>query len=177
MSMFCRPECDAARLLRSINHRPACDPERNATHRRMSWLDAIRDGLRTALVLATLVLLAGCAEKRNHAEPTPAASSPALPSSAAREPLPPGVSEACRSICEPSHVLKCKNADQCLVECVRAGTETPCNAEFQAFYRCLVPQPAHNWECAEDGIAAIKPGLCDEQQERAVQCMEAKAPR
>jgi hypothetical protein len=143
----------------------------------MSGFDPVRDGLRTAFALATLVLLAGCPEKRSQAEPAPTASSPASASSAAREPLPPAVSELCRSICERSQVLKCKNADQCLVECVTTGTETPCNAEFQAFYRCLVPQPAQNWECAEDGIAAIKPGLCDEQQERALQCMEAKVPR
>lgn len=86
-----------------------------------------------------------------------------------------GVPEACGHICERSRALKCQNADGCLVDCVAAGTGTPCNAEFQAFYRCLTPQPAHNWECAEDGIAAIKPGFCDEQQERVVRCMEAKA--
>lgn len=87
------------------------------------------------------------------------------------------VPEACGSICERSQVLKCQNANRCLVDCVAAGTGTPCNAEFQAFYRCLMPQPVHNWECADDGIAAIKPGFCEEQQERAVQCMEAKAQR
>ena len=87
------------------------------------------------------------------------------------------VPEACGSICERSQVLKCQNANGCLVDCVAAGTGTPCNAEFQAFYRCLMPQPVHKWDCADDGIAAIKPGFCEGQQERAVQCMEAKAQR
>jgi hypothetical protein len=145
----------------------------------MLGFDSFRDGLRTAFAFGSIALLAGCPEKRSQAEPAPAANSTATAatSSVPRAPLPLAVTEACTSICERSKVLKCKNADECLGECVTAATGTPCNAEFQAFYRCLVPQPAHNWECAEDGIAAIKPGLCDEQQERAIQCMEAKAPR
>jgi hypothetical protein len=44
-----------------------------------------------------------------------------------------------------------------------------------AFYQCLVPQPIKNWECDEEGVAAIKPGICDKEQERAIQCMQAKA--
>jgi hypothetical protein len=144
----------------------------------MPGFDSIHDGVRTAFVLATLVLLAGCPENRSHAEPAPAASLPAVaPSATALEPPSSGISDVCRSICERSHVLKCKNADQCLAECVTGGTQNPCSAEFQNFYRCLVPQAVENWECAEDGIAAIKPGRCDEEQERAVKCIEAKAPR
>lgn len=81
----------------------------------------------------------------------------------------------CSSICERSRVLRCPRADDCIPNCVGAAAGTPCNAEFQAFYRCLVPQPIKNWECAEDGVAAIKPGFCEKEQENAVRCMEAKA--
>lgn len=45
------------------------------------------------------------------------------------------------------------------------------------FYACLEKQPTKNWECGEDGVAAIKPGFCDGEQGSAVHCMEAKISR
>lgn len=81
----------------------------------------------------------------------------------------------CAKICEHSSVLHCKNADQCALNCVAAATGTPCNDEFRAFYQCLVTQPAANWECSEDGVAAVREGFCDKPQERAITCMDQKA--
>lgn len=129
--------------------------------------------VRIALAGGIAVLSVGCVEKRNRAEAMAYQSSSAAASSNA--PKTGDVKDSCASICERSHVLRCTNADQCLVNCVGAGTGTPCNAEFLAFYQCLVPQPIANWECAEDGVAAIKPGICNKEQERAVRCMESKA--
>jgi hypothetical protein len=54
---------------------------------------------------------------------------------------------------------------------------TPCSESFAALYQCLVREPIEHWECAEDGIAAIRVGFCEKEQERAVGCMEAKAQR
>jgi hypothetical protein len=59
--------------------------------------------------------------------------------------------------------------------CLAMAVGTPCTDEFSAFYRCLVAEPIEHWECAEDGVAAIREGFCEEEQERAVGCMEAKA--
>ncbi len=112
----------------------------------------------------------GCVEKRERTESMAVKSATAAASSKAGD-----VNDACTGICERSKVLRCTNADQCLVNCVAAATGTPCNAEFQSFYLCLVPQPIANWECADDGVAAIKPGICSKEQERAIHCMESKA--
>jgi hypothetical protein len=166
-------------------------PSGSKTHQEMLVIENMlasncgRHGPRTALVLGFVFLLAGCRSRPTAGESTPAvssssgsASTPAAPSAAAStagQPSLAGVADACKSICERSRELKCKNADECLLDCVAAGSQTPCNAEFQVFYGCLREQPSQNWECAEDGVAAIKPPFCDQQQERAVRCMEVKA--
>jgi hypothetical protein len=123
-------------------------------------------------LVALCALLSGCVDKRERVGTTSASGSA---SSSVRAAKIDDVKNACTSICERSQVLRCLHADECLVNCVAAGSGTPCNAEFQAFYQCLVPQPIKNWECDEDGVASIKPGNCDKEQERAIQCMAAKA--
>jgi len=49
-----------------------------------------------------------------------------------------------------------------------------CTHEFLMFYGCLIAQPAQNFQCDEDGIAAIREGFCDKEQEAAIGCMEQK---
>jgi hypothetical protein len=129
---------------------------------------------------ATLVVLAclpapACAEKPTRLGSTASSASAAPAASAPTAATLQAVEQACASICERSKVLKCQRADDCLLHCVGAATGTPCNPEFQSFYQCLVPQPIKNWECAEDGIAAIRVGVCEKEQEVVLQCMEAKA--
>lgn len=51
---------------------------------------------------------------------------------------------------------------------------TPCNDAMAAFYRCLLRQPEKNWECSDDGVAAIREGYCEKEQKHAVGCMQAK---
>jgi hypothetical protein len=48
---------------------------------------------------------------------------------------------------------------------------------MSSFYKCLVREPVEHWECGADGVAAIKVGFCDAEQEKAVSCMEAKVQR
>ena len=52
---------------------------------------------------------------------------------------------------------------------------TPCADEFAGLYRCLENEPVAHWECAEDGVAAVREGYCEKEQATAVGCMEAKA--
>jgi hypothetical protein len=59
--------------------------------------------------------------------------------------------------------------------CIGMGVGTPCSDQFSALYACLVREPVAHWECGEDGVAAIREGYCDKEQERAISCMEAKA--
>jgi len=82
--------------------------------------------------------------------------------------------DACATICSRSTELKCANGAQCLTNCLAMAALTPCSEPVSTMYACLVRQPAANWECAEDGVAAIREGFCDREQERAVTCMEAK---
>jgi hypothetical protein len=134
-------------------------------------------GARLYRILAgfACVLSSACVEKREQKELWGDAGS-SLSVASARPAAPAfDVESACSSICERSRVLRCQRADDCMPNCVGAASGTPCNPEFQAFYRCLVPQPIKNWECAEDGVAAIKPGFCEKEQENSVRCMEAKA--
>lgn len=133
--------------------------------------------MRRLLVAGVAALAFGCAKESNRLEAVGAVrASPVIDSAKPAGADLGAVKDACGSICERSAVLKCKNADQCLVNCLAAASGTPCNPEFLGFYRCLVPQPIANWECAEDGVAAVIPGVCDAEQQRAIQCMKAKVP-
>jgi hypothetical protein len=42
------------------------------------------------------------------------------------------------------------------------------------FYGCLVAEPLEHWECAPEGVAAIRDGFCQAEQRATVTCMEAK---
>jgi hypothetical protein len=61
--------------------------------------------------------------------------------------------------------------------CLAMGVGTPCSDQMSKFLRCLVSEPVERWECGEDGVAAIREGFCDKEQEQAVGCMEATASR
>ena len=81
---------------------------------------------------------------------------------------------ACREICSRSDALHCVHADECSRNCLAMASLTPCTTEIVAMQRCLTKQPVKNWECAEDGVAAVREGFCDSEQQRAVACMDAK---
>jgi hypothetical protein len=101
------------------------------------------------------------------------AAPPARPASDRRVAT-PAVQEACRTICERSRQLTCKNAQECLPNCLGMASLTPCSEPISEFYRCLVREPLEHWECDEDGIGSIREGYCDSEQARAVSCAEAK---
>jgi hypothetical protein len=85
------------------------------------------------------------------------------------------VEQSCKGICEHSKTLKCAHAEECMKNCIGMGVGTPCSEQFSALYACFLREPIAHWECSEDGIAAIREGYCEKEQERAVGCMEAKA--
>jgi hypothetical protein len=94
---------------------------------------------------------------------------------AAVEPPPTeAVQRDCNAICQRSIELRCEHAEECLPNCVAAASATPCKHEFASFYGCLVTQPLENWHCEEDGVAAIREGHCEREQERALQCMDQR---
>jgi hypothetical protein len=81
----------------------------------------------------------------------------------------------CTAICERSRKLRCKNTAECEHHCQAMGLVTGCNEQMVALYRCLGEQTLDHWECAEDGVAAIRDGFCELEQEKAVACVETKA--
>jgi hypothetical protein len=80
----------------------------------------------------------------------------------------------CSEICRRSQELRCKNAHECEPNCRAMAALKPCRESVSALFGCLVRQPLTNWECAEDGVAAIREGFCEAEQARAVGCMEDK---
>jgi hypothetical protein len=130
----------------------------------------------------------GCARKEAPAEATASAQGSASPPKEERavrpkapaQPAPDRVPVAsvtqrdCDAICEHSRELGCKNAGDCMRNCMAMGALTPCTEPVAALYRCLVAQPTKNWECDEDGVAAIRQGFCDKEQGKTVACMEEK---
>lgn len=131
-----------------------------------------------------LLPLAACARKvPKETSPAPAASSTARVAASAARPapvqparitIPAAVQDTCRSICQRSTELKCKNAGQCAANCVGMASLTPCSQPVSAMFSCLLREPLAHWSCAEDGVAAIREGYCDSEQAQAVACMEAK---
>jgi hypothetical protein len=140
--------------------------------------------------LFVVASLAFACSKDKHEEASVAASSQAPVASSPAPEAPPAASaaltkidpdaaksveKACAGICERSRSLKCKNAEECMKSCIGMGIGTPCSEAFAALYACLGSQPAERWECGEDGMAAIREGFCEKEQERTVKCMEAKS--
>jgi hypothetical protein len=98
----------------------------------------------------------------------PSAVAPSLPTPSNR------VQDACKRICANSIALSCKNVTECMPNCLAMASATPCNDEMLTLYDCLKSQPSKNWECGDDGVAAIRAGWCDREQGQAIGCMEAK---
>ena len=160
-------------------------------HRPTSFLvmENRANGERRALAVFTFGLLASCVQKAplgsvdagiSATQNAPSSVAAQPPPAPAPDPTPhgdPEIERACGEICQRSGQLKCSHASECMVNCLAMGTVTPCTPEMTAFYRCLVKQPAKNWECDEDGVAAIRQGFCDKEQEKTVLCMDKRAKR
>jgi hypothetical protein len=133
--------------------------------------------------VAGAALALGCAQKSHDETANPEAASTAgtVASSWRTEEspqpnieVPPSLERTCRQICTRSQQLSCQKSEQCLPNCLAMGSQTPCTDQMLAFFRCLVAQPLANWECAPDGVAAIRDGFCMEEQGKTVACVQAK---
>lgn len=110
---------------------------------------------------------------RDTAQPSPSA---VTPQPAANEPSPKAehldLERTCTKICQRSLDLKCEHGADCIPSCLSMASVADCSASFLAFYRCLEQEPLEHWRCDQDGIAAIREGFCDREQESAVGCIE-----
>jgi hypothetical protein len=146
-------------------------------------MNGMRERRRAGVVLGVALVFGvaiGC-KGSPPSENTKSSASPsepsARPATAAGEPAAAAraIEQSCNSICERSRKLNCARPQDCMPNCLAMAIGSPCADEFTAFYRCLVQEPVEHWECAEEGVAAIREGFCEKEQERAVGCVEAKA--
>jgi hypothetical protein len=142
---------------------------------------SVSSSLRSgATVLFAGLALVSCERKISETTRGTAQAIPAVAASAVASTAVPAtsatsaaaLSNQCRQICENSHKLGCKNARECEPNCAAMGSLRPCLETVTALYACLSAQPSGRWECAEDGVAAIREGYCEAEQEHAVGCME-----
>ncbi|MFT3922203.1 MAG: hypothetical protein QM778_06690 [Myxococcales bacterium] len=82
----------------------------------------------------------------------------------------------CAAICTRSTELACAKASTCEAVCKASMTEGLCDAEMRAATACMLREPAANWECTEQGLAAIKSGFCEAEQAKVVHCVMAPPP-
>jgi len=156
-----------------------------------TWLSSER---RLRAVLSLLLLLpAACArnnsaekQKENAsrsvaAEETPAKEAPSPAAAAAPEQrganpdAPPAwLARSCREICVHTRTLKCEHTAECMPNCIAMGSLQSCTDKLTGFFRCLVAQPAENWECSPDGIALVREGFCAREQGDVASCLETK---
>jgi hypothetical protein len=110
------------------------------------------------------------------AAPAPAAITPAAaPQAPAAAPAAKVAADApCAALCVHSTELKCGEAENCGALCKQSLSGEICAAEQRAANACMLTQPTANWECSEMGVAALKDGFCEHEQEAFLKCMLAQ---
>jgi hypothetical protein len=118
----------------------------------------------------------------------PAASAPAAPLAPPQPAGPPRASTAvpaarntptaelaadspCAALCTHSIELGCKAAADCESLCKQSLAGEMCAAQQRAVTTCMLAQPTTRWECSEVGVAALKDGACEPEQESFVKCV------
>jgi len=109
--------------------------------------------------------------------PPRAAPSSVPPKTGSGEPPASPLRAACDEICGRSRALACARKEDCLQGCFDMAGIEGCTAAFERLYSCLAAEPVAHWECAEDGVAAIRDGYCEKEQAGAARCVEAKTKR
>ena len=86
-------------------------------------------------------------------------------------------SNSCPTICQRSKDLGCSiGPEDCITACEEMQDVPVCKAEMQEVVGCMITKPAKDWECSEEGIAAIRDGVCDDEQRRFMTCITAANP-
>jgi len=132
------------------------------------------------MLCLTVLLASACSEQRvttavvtpvpNEAPATPAAIAPAGSVPAASE------TAFCERTCAFSRDLHCTASASCAEVCRDSMREMPCKELFASVVSCAAAQPIGQWECSEEGLAAIKDGPCDTQQSAFLSCLESATP-
>jgi hypothetical protein len=107
------------------------------------------------------------------AKPEPApTSAPAKPGPSADAPAVtnPTANAVCTQVCDRTEKLHCGPLEACMAACAAASDGSVCPAEMSKLMSCALKQPAEHWECSDEGVAAIRDGYCDKEQEAFMSC-------
>jgi hypothetical protein len=83
----------------------------------------------------------------------------------------------CTEVCDRTTKLGCGARQACLDDCAQANDGSVCGAQMSAFMACALTHPVEHWECTESGVAALRQGYCDTEQQTFVGCFQAAAGR
>lgn len=119
----------------------------------------------------------GSARAPSAPSPVPAERSSASPTAAPVVASAAPTSPACDKICSRSRELRCPREALCLQGCAEMAQVPGCAPQFERLYACLASQPLSHWECAEDGVGAIRDGYCEKEQGAAAGCVEKQTSR
>lgn len=79
----------------------------------------------------------------------------------------------CAALCKTTATLGCTQGVQCESHCGGMFESELCRTQLRAFLSCSVKQPPERFECDRDtGVPALKPGVCEAEQDAVVGCME-----
>jgi len=122
------------------------------------------------LGVLALGLASGC-EGRSEASAVskPSVAAPHVPPAPAPAAAPS--TSPCDTLCSRATELKCRAASACPAACREMYDQPTCQTEMRAALACFVSHPVTDWECDDDGMAAIKNGICDAEQGRVVSCI------
>ncbi len=153
-------------VIRAPNSQRAARPPERATFSAYS---------RRVLLFAGFAL-AACHAREPDPSPPP---TPALPSMAStgtslaslrtdeRAPKPGSrlaLSDQCSKICARSAPLACVGGSECQSFCEELGTSLACHEQMTSVLTCFAEQGTERWECAEQGLPALKEGYCSGEQ-------------
>ena len=123
------------------------------------------------------LVVSGCDRRASDSEPAPAvsaaaaaAATTAAPSAATVTPAP--AQELCRVPCQRGSELGCKNASLCAARCAEMANGQLCQEEMRSVLACITREPSSNWECDEEGLAAIREGYCEREQQGFLDCVQ-----
>lgn len=120
-----------------------------------------------ALLAATLLL--GCEKSEQKGQEAGAAASAPLAATGKAGQVQP--SELCQQVCRPALALSCgQSAEDCQEACRGMLGIPECGKVMVTALTCMARQPVANWECAADGAAEVKDGVCEAEQAAVADC-------
>jgi hypothetical protein len=87
-----------------------------------------------------------------------------------------GTPRQCNEICAHVRPLRCSDEARCLAQCNEMSSVAVCHAEMLTVLSCMAREPASNFECdQEEGAAALREGVCSQQQAQFAACYDARS--